>query len=115
MADPTRNAFVMVGDASYLMMSQESVTAVQERLKLTILLVDNHGLASIGAPTQSVVWARFGSDYRARGDGGRLSCDVLPIDFVANAASLGAHAVRAGTVAELRQALDQAQPRAGVS
>ena len=49
MAAPDREVFVMVGDGSYLMMAQEIVTAVAEGIKLTIVLVQNHGYQSIGA------------------------------------------------------------------
>ena len=49
MAAPDREVYVMVGDGSYLMMAQELVTAVQENVKLTVVLVNNHGFASIGA------------------------------------------------------------------
>src|SRR5205823_14878769 len=36
MADPSREVFVMVGDGSYLMLSNEIVTSLQEGYKLTI-------------------------------------------------------------------------------
>ncbi|MGC8627559.1 MAG: 3D-(3,5/4)-trihydroxycyclohexane-1,2-dione acylhydrolase (decyclizing) [Acidimicrobiales bacterium] len=106
LACPDREVFVMVGDGSYLMMSQELVTAVQEDLKLTVILVDNHGFASIGSLSDSVGSQRFGTRYRRREKAsGRLEGDVLALDFVANAQSLGATAWRARTVAELRDAL----------
>jgi 3D-(3,5/4)-trihydroxycyclohexane-1,2-dione acylhydrolase (decyclizing) len=115
MSDPARQVFVMVGDASYLMMSGEIVTAVQEGVKLAIVLIDNHGFGSIGALSESVGSARFGCEYRARGADGQLSGATLAIDYVANAASLGARAVRAGTTAELTAALAGARVAAGVS
>jgi 3D-(3,5/4)-trihydroxycyclohexane-1,2-dione acylhydrolase (decyclizing) len=115
MSDPDRQVFVMVGDASYLMMSGEIVTAVQEGVKLAIVLVDNHGFGSIGALSESVGSARFGCEYRARGADGQLSGATLAIDYVANAASLGARAVRAQSSAELTAALADARSAAGVS
>src|SRR4029453_5747260 len=54
MAAPDRDVYVIVGDGSYLMMAQEIVTAVQEGVKLTILIVDNHGFSSIGGLSQAV-------------------------------------------------------------
>ena len=54
MAQPDRDVYVMVGDGSYLMMAQELVTAVQERVKLTVLVLDNQGFASIGGLSRSV-------------------------------------------------------------
>jgi 3D-(3,5/4)-trihydroxycyclohexane-1,2-dione acylhydrolase (decyclizing) len=105
MAAPDRDVFVMVGDGSYLMMAQELVTAVQEGIKLIVVLVQNHGFASIGRLSESLGSQRFGTAYRYRGGGGRLDGDVLPVDLAANAQSLGAHVLRARGVDELRAAL----------
>ena len=66
MAAPERDVYVLVGDGSYLMMAQEIVTAVQERLTLTIVLLDNHGFASIGGLSESVGSGGFGTRYRYR-------------------------------------------------
>ena len=88
MAAPDREVFVMVGDGSYLMMAQEIVTAVAEGIKLTIVLVQNHGYQSIGALSESVGSQRFGTAYRYRG-----TDEMLPVDLAANAACLGARAM----------------------
>ena len=110
LADPSREVFVMVGDGSYLMMSSEIVTAIQEGVKLTIVLLDNHGFSSIGGLSESVGSGGFGTAYRARNPKtGALDGPVLPVDFVANAASLGARAVRAVSADDLRRALDDAR------
>jgi 3D-(3,5/4)-trihydroxycyclohexane-1,2-dione acylhydrolase (decyclizing) len=89
MADPDRDVFVMVGDGSYLMMATELVTAVQEGVKLVVVLVQNHGFASIGALSEQLGSQRFGTRYRYRAESGRLDGGVLPVDLAANAASLG--------------------------
>jgi len=109
LAEPDREVVVLVGDGSYLMMAQELVTAVQESIKLIVVLVDNHGFASIGHLSQSVGAQRFGTSYRFRGPGGRLDGDVLPVDLAANAASLGAHVECVDSVDELRDALTRAR------
>ncbi|MGH3713387.1 MAG: 3D-(3,5/4)-trihydroxycyclohexane-1,2-dione acylhydrolase (decyclizing) [Micromonosporaceae bacterium] len=110
LAAPDREVFVMVGDGSYLMMAQELVTAVAENLKLIVVLVQNHGFASIGALSESVGSQRFGTQYRYRNPWtGQLDGDVLPVDLAANAASLGADVLRAGTVEEFRAALHKAR------
>ena len=106
MAAPDREVFVLVGDGSYLMMSQELLTAVQEHVKLTVILVQNHGFASIGSLSDSIGSERFGTAFRYRDPtSGRLDGDLLPLDLAANAAGLGVVAVRVGTVAELSDAL----------
>src|SRR5918998_3771763 len=96
LAAPDREVIVMVGDGSYLMMAQELATAVQEHVKLTVVLVQNHGFASIGALSESVGAQRFGTRYRYRNpESGALDGDLLPVDLAANAASLGAHVITA--------------------
>ena len=115
MADPSREVYVLLGDGSYLMMAQEIVTSIQEGLKLHIVLLDNHGFSSIGGLSRSCGNQGMGTNYRYRrgenGDG-----ELLPVDFVANAASLGAWATRARSRDELVNALAEArrQPRTTV-
>ena len=110
LAAPEREVYVMVGDGSYLMMSQEIVTAVQEGIKLNIILIDNHGFASIGGLSESLGSDGFGTRYRARNAAtGQLDGANLPIDFVANARSLGAHVIEAKTIFDVRMALEEAK------
>jgi 3D-(3,5/4)-trihydroxycyclohexane-1,2-dione acylhydrolase (decyclizing) len=110
MADPSREVYVMVGDGSYLMMSQEIVTSIAEGAKLTIVIHDNHGFSSIGGLSQAVGSGGFGTDYKYRhGDTGQLDGDYLPVDLAANAASLGAHTIRASSREELQSALEEAR------
>jgi len=122
LAAPERDVYVLVGDGSYLMMPGEIVTAVQEGVKLIVVLVDNHGFSSIGALSRSLGTDGFGTHYRHRSEGSLgLDSDPdpaphLPLDFAANAASLGAQVVRASSIAELRDALAAArgEPRTTV-
>ncbi len=110
MADPSREVYVMVGDGSYLMMSSEIVTSIQEGYKLNVILLDNHGFSSIGGLSQAVGSGGFGTDYRyRRKESGQLDGERLPVDFAANAASLGAHALRATTCDDLELALEAAR------
>jgi 3D-(3,5/4)-trihydroxycyclohexane-1,2-dione acylhydrolase (decyclizing) len=110
MADPSREVYALVGDGSYLMMSQEIVTAVSEGIKLIIVLVQNHGFASIGALSESLGSQRFGTSYRYRdNDRGDYAGAYLPIDLAANAESLGASVLRCRTIADLTEGLKQAR------
>ena len=109
LAAPEREVYVLVGDGSYLMLSSEIVTMVQERLKVTIVVLDNHGYASIGGLSKSVGSDGFGTKYRFRDDEAQLAGEVLPVDFAANAASLGARVIRADSRDGLADALLQAQ------
>ena len=108
MADPSREVYVTVGDGSYLMMAQEIATSVQEGHKLTIVVVDNRGFSSIGGLSRACGSGGFGTEYRYRSSGG-LTGDPIEVDYVANAASLGARAERVHTRGELAQALEAAR------
>jgi 3D-(3,5/4)-trihydroxycyclohexane-1,2-dione acylhydrolase (decyclizing) len=104
MAEPQREVYVMVGDGSYLMMAQEIVTSLQEGYKLNIVLLDNHGFSSIGGLSRACGNEGIGTNYRYR-RGEKYDGDVLPVDFAANAASLGAWTATANTAEELQAAL----------
>jgi 3D-(3,5/4)-trihydroxycyclohexane-1,2-dione acylhydrolase (decyclizing) len=120
LAAPERDVYVLVGDGSYLMLSSEIVTAVQEGLKLTIVLVDNRGYNSIGSLSRSLGLDGFGTLYRYRRNGALPvdsdeSTDYLPVDLAANAESLGARVIRAASVDELRAGLEAAKAERGVT
>ena len=104
MADPHRDVYVLVGDGSYLMMAQEIVTSIQEGYKLNIVLLDNHGFSSIGGLSRACGNEGMGTNYRYR-RGEKYDGEILPVDFAANAASLGAWTARASNAKELRAAL----------
>jgi 3D-(3,5/4)-trihydroxycyclohexane-1,2-dione acylhydrolase (decyclizing) len=97
LAAPDREVFVMLGDGSYLMSPGELATAVSEGAKLIVILIDNHGFASIGNLSRSLGSEGFGTK------------SDLAIDFVSNAASLGARSQRVRSIAELRAALEDAK------
>jgi 3D-(3,5/4)-trihydroxycyclohexane-1,2-dione acylhydrolase (decyclizing) len=104
MANPKREVYVMVGDGSYLMMAQEIVTSLQEGVKLNIVLLDNHGFSSIGGLSRGCGNEGMGTNYRYR-RGEKYDGDTIPVDFAANAASLGAWTIRAKTHDEFQNAL----------
>jgi 3D-(3,5/4)-trihydroxycyclohexane-1,2-dione acylhydrolase (decyclizing) len=118
LAAPEREVFVMVGDGSYLMLPGELPTAVAEGIKLVVVLVQNHGYASIGALSRSVGGAGYGTHYRVARNG-RLPVDdgrdydAVPVDLAANAESLGAQVLRTRTIDELRAALVEAKAHTG--
>lgn len=110
MACPDREIFVMVGDGNYLMMNNEIVTAIQEGIKVTIILLNNNGFGSIGALSQSIGSERFGTKYRYRDNKtGLLTGDTLPVNFAQNARSLGAYVMEASDIDTLKKALAEAK------
>nr|WSY54780.1 3D-(3,5/4)-trihydroxycyclohexane-1,2-dione acylhydrolase (decyclizing) [Streptomyces sp. NBC_00886] len=110
LAAPDRPVWALVGDGTYLMMPTEIVTAVQEGIAIKVLLIQNHGYASIGGLSESVGGERFGTAYRHRSpEDGSYNGAPLPVDLAANAASLGMRVLRAKTVSDLREALAEAR------
>jgi len=113
MAEPSREVYVLVGDGSYLMMSSEIVTSIQEGYKLTIVLMDNAGFKSIGALSRSLGQAGFGTRYVYPTDGvlagDTTTADTLPVDLAANARSLGANVLECSTYADFTAALQTAR------
>ncbi|MGW8354968.1 3D-(3,5/4)-trihydroxycyclohexane-1,2-dione acylhydrolase (decyclizing) [Streptomyces wedmorensis] len=109
LAAPDRPVWALVGDGTYLMNPTEIVTAVQERLPLRLVILQNHGYASIGGLSEAVGAERYGTDYRHRDPDGRFTGAPLPVDLGANAASLGMRVLRPRTVRDLREALADAR------
>jgi 3D-(3,5/4)-trihydroxycyclohexane-1,2-dione acylhydrolase (decyclizing) len=110
LADPSREVYVFLGDGTYLMMPSEIVTAVQEHIKIIIVLVDNKGFASIGGLSRSLGMSGFGTSYCERSkSSGQLDGGPLSVDYAASVRSLGAHTIKAGTLAEFKAALDEAK------
>jgi 3D-(3,5/4)-trihydroxycyclohexane-1,2-dione acylhydrolase (decyclizing) len=116
LADPEREVVVMVGDGSYLMMNSEIVTAVGEGIKITIVIVDNHGYQCILGLQRAVGVADFGNELRFRdGRSQQLTGDYIPVDFCKHAGSMGAQAFFAQTADQVRQALAAARSSRGVT
>lgn len=110
LADPDREVYVMVGDGSYLMMNTELVTSIAEGKKINLVVVDNSGFQCIRGLQMSTGSPSFGNELRYRNPAtNRLDGDLVPIDFAANGASLGAVAFSASTASELASALEKAR------
>lgn len=110
MADPSREVYVMVGDGSYLMMSAEIVTSIQEGYKLTIILINNNGYASIGGLSNALGTKGFGTEYKFRNKKtDKLDGKFLPVDLATNAESLGAIVLRTKTIDDFKKALLEAK------
>ena len=114
-ADKTRDAIVMVGDGSYLMMHTEMVSAIAEGIKFIIVLIQNHGYASIGHLSEDLGSQRYGTLYRFRDDAANNfeTGDTLPIDLATNAESLGMNVIRVkpteNAIGDLRKAISEAK------
>ena len=112
-----RDVIVLVGDGSYLMLHTELVTAVAEGIKIIVVLIQNHGFASIGHLSETVGAGRFGTKYRAYDpqaadfQGERL----LPIDLAMNARSYGLDVIEIAPAPDAIDALTAAIEQAKAS
>ncbi|BBI32945.1 3D-(3,5/4)-trihydroxycyclohexane-1,2-dione acylhydrolase (decyclizing) [Cohnella abietis] len=114
LAEPEREVYAVLGDGSYLMLHSELVTAIQEGVKLTVLLFDNHGYQCIHNLQRGHGSDGFGNEFRFRSkETGRLNGNYMPIDFAAHARSLGAASYTASNAVELEHALHQAKAEQG--
>lgn len=110
LADPAREVHAVVGDGSFLMLHSELLTSVQERRKINVILLDNHGFQCIHNLQRAHGSVGFGNEFRYReGETGRLSGDFVQVDFAAYAQSLGVKVFRASTLEELRTAMQAAR------
>jgi 3D-(3,5/4)-trihydroxycyclohexane-1,2-dione acylhydrolase (decyclizing) len=110
LAQPEGEVFVVVGDGTYLMNPTEIVTAMQEGLKVTLIISENHGFQVIRQLQMAKAGRSFGNEFRTRDAASqRLEGDYLSLDFAQNAASLGARVWKASTPEEIRAALREAR------
>ncbi len=110
MSGATGEVYVMVGDGTFLMNPSELATAVQEGLKVTVLLMDNHGYQVIRRLQMATVGTSYGLEFRNRGSASReWDGDYLPLDFLKLGEGMGARAWHVESEAELEQALREAR------
>jgi 3D-(3,5/4)-trihydroxycyclohexane-1,2-dione acylhydrolase (decyclizing) len=105
MAAPDRDVFVMVGDASFLMMNSEIITSIQEGHKIIVVISNNNGYSSVGRVSEQVGSEGFGCHYRYRTESGWYDGDLLPVDFAKICEGMGAIAIHANTRDELADAV----------
>ncbi|MGO6901511.1 3D-(3,5/4)-trihydroxycyclohexane-1,2-dione acylhydrolase (decyclizing), partial [Rhizobium ruizarguesonis] len=106
LARPDKDVICFVGDGSYMMANSELATAVMRRVPFTVVLTDNRGYGCINRLQIECGGAEFNNMYKD------CNVDVQPdIDFVAHAASMGAHAEKIGSIAELEARIVAARGR----
>jgi len=106
MALPDREVIVLVGDSSFLMSSQELVTAVQQRIPFVVVVFDNHGNQSIRHLQQGSAFADHGLEF---GYAGGEEREYVPIDFTLIAKGMNCHTIRARDRKSLQAALQAAR------
>jgi 3D-(3,5/4)-trihydroxycyclohexane-1,2-dione acylhydrolase (decyclizing) len=109
MAEPEREVFALVGDGSYVMLHSELLTSLMEGLKINVIVFDNHGFQCIDNLQVSQGISKYGNEWRRRNTKtGKLTGEILPVDFAKNGESYGARGLRAQSVEELRRAVKKA-------
>ncbi|SMO43068.1 3D-(3,5/4)-trihydroxycyclohexane-1,2-dione acylhydrolase (decyclizing) [Paracoccus laeviglucosivorans] len=106
MARPQAQVICMVGDGSYMMANSELATAVMLKVPFTIVLADNRGYGCINRLQQGCGGAEFNNMYATSN-----LVQQPQIDFVAHAASMGAYAEKAATIADVEAAVIAARDR----
>jgi len=110
MSQPQGEVYVLIGDGTYLMNPTELVTANQENLKITVIVIENHGFQCIRNLQMHRVGHSFGNEFRRRDrHTHRLEGGFVEIDFAKNAESMGARIWQVNTSEELRRTLDEAR------
>ncbi|CCW31846.1 3D-(3,5/4)-trihydroxycyclohexane-1,2-dione acylhydrolase (decyclizing) [Xenorhabdus nematophila] len=115
LACPDQPVYAMVGDGSYLMLNSELQTAIQENIKITVLLFDNAGFGCINNLQMSQGMGSFATENRYRNpQSGQLDGALIKVDFAKNAESYGCKSYRVHDEQQLIAALldAQRQPRA---
>lgn len=106
--------YCCVGDGTFLMQPTELVTAMQEGLKITIIVMVNHGFQIIRRLQMGRSGVSFGNEFRARDDGSnRLEGDYVPIDFAKIGEGMGAKTWSTTGPDDLKQALEEARAESG--
>ncbi|MBD0290437.1 MAG: 3D-(3,5/4)-trihydroxycyclohexane-1,2-dione acylhydrolase (decyclizing) [Thermoleophilia bacterium] len=108
MAQQGGEVVVYIGDGTFLLNPGELVTAVQEGLKVTVVISENHGFQSIQRLQMWRAGRPFGNEFRARRNG-RLDGEYLTLDLAKAAEGLGARTFRADSPDALRAALADAR------
>ncbi|MFO1019466.1 MAG: 3D-(3,5/4)-trihydroxycyclohexane-1,2-dione acylhydrolase (decyclizing) [Planctomycetales bacterium] len=110
LAQPDGEVIVLIGDGTYLMNPTELMTSLQEKLKLTVVISENHGYQCIRRLQMWRTGVSFGNEFRQRDSGtNRLEGEYVPIDLCKNAESFGARTWYVRTKEELRRALAEAR------
>lgn len=109
LADPTKEVYAFAGDGSYLMLHSELVTSIQEGMKINVLIFDNAGFGCINNLQMSNGIGNLATEFRKRDERGKLTGDLMKIDFAMSAAGYGAKTYSVHTLDELRFALEDAK------
>jgi 3D-(3,5/4)-trihydroxycyclohexane-1,2-dione acylhydrolase (decyclizing) len=113
-AAPEQPVYAMVGDGSYLMLHSELQTAIQENIKITILLFDNAGFGCINNLQMSQGMGSFGTENRHRNpQTGLMDGPLVKVDFAKNAESYGCKSYRVYDESQLLEALESAKGHSG--
>lgn len=111
MASPTQEVYTLVGDGSFQMLHSEMATALQEGVKVNILVFDNCGFGCINNLEMSHGIGSMATEFRYRDKNQKLLGNLISVDYAKIAEGYGFYAYTVRTIEELREALENAKQR----
>jgi len=109
MAEPDHEVYVFVGDASFQMLHSEIMTAMQERVKMNILVFDNCGFGCINNLQMTHGVGSLATEFRYRNEKGEIRGDLIPVDYAQVAKGYGLKTYTVRTIDELKAAITDAK------
>jgi 3D-(3,5/4)-trihydroxycyclohexane-1,2-dione acylhydrolase (decyclizing) len=109
LAESGSEVYAFVGDGSFQMLHSEIMTAMQERIKINILVFDNCGFGCINNLQMSNGVGSLATEFRYRDERGEIKGGLIPVDYATVAKGYGLKTYTARTIAELKAALGDAK------
>ena len=109
LAEPDKEVYAVVGDASFQMLHSEIMTAMQERAKINILVFDNCGFGCINNLQMNNGIGSIGTEFRYRDANNETKGNLIPVSYAKVAEGYGLKAYTVKTIDELKAALEDAK------
>lgn len=109
MAEPDKEAYTVVGDASFQMLHSEIMTAMQEKIKINILVFDNCGFGCINNLQMTHGVGSLATEFRYRDENNEIKGGLIPVDYATIGAGYGLKTYTVRNLDELEAALEDAK------
>ncbi|MDD3141530.1 MAG: 3D-(3,5/4)-trihydroxycyclohexane-1,2-dione acylhydrolase (decyclizing) [Lachnospiraceae bacterium] len=108
LAQPEKEVYAVIGDASFQMLHSEIMTIIQERAKVNLLIFDNCGFGCINNLEMTHGMGSLATEFRYR-DGNKPQGELIPVDYAKIGEGYGLKTYTVRTIAELELALEDAK------
>lgn len=109
MAEPDVEAYTLVGDGSFQMLHSEMATAMQEGIKVNILVFDNCGFGCINNLEMTHGVGSLATEFRYRDEKNKLLGKLIPVDYAKIGEGYGFTTYTVKTLEELKWAIRDAK------